>query len=203
MNPLIKSSLRYLVALLLYLNCAFSQAQIINFNFLNLTNASASDTITADDGSTTLTVSTTDDWGNIRQVGIRVDSDGLRVYRNSLSLTFSFSKDVIFKSFFNDYSYQADNHSITFTLGNESKNLEIRNNNGNTEEFPAAFNNWIIPANTPVTLNSVVHANVASSQFWSSLAVTVVPEPATYAFLLGCAVLGISFMIRRRAKNKD
>ena len=102
MNPLIKSSLRYLVALLLYLNCAFSQAQIINFNFLNLTNASASDTITADDGSTTLTVSTTDDWGNIRQVGIRVDSDGLRVYRNSLSLTFSFSKDVIFKSFFND-----------------------------------------------------------------------------------------------------
>ena len=176
-------------------------AQIINFNFFDLIDQSSSDTLTADDGETTLTVSTTDIWGHQGIVGINVDTDGLKVYKSSLSLFFEFSKDVTLKSFFHDYSYQINDHIIEFSLGNETKNLELTSINYSTEEFPATFDNWVIPANTALTLDNQVGS--ANDQQWTSLTVTVVPEPATYALLLGCGVLGVSLLIRRRAKNTD
>ena len=53
-NTIIQLNLRYLITFLLCLSSAICEAQIINFNFLNLTNQSQSDTLTADDGETTL-----------------------------------------------------------------------------------------------------------------------------------------------------
>ncbi len=201
-NTLIQLNLRYLITFLMCLNSAICEAQIINFNFLDLIDQSLSDTLTADDGETTLTVSTTDIWGNQGIAGIMADTDGLKVYKNSLSLFFEFSKDVTLKSFFHDYSYQIDDHIIEFSLGNETKNLELTSNNYSTEEFPATFDNWVIPANTSLKLTSLDN-NVLASQQWASLTVTVVPEPATYALLLGCGVLGVRLLIRRLAKNTD
>jgi hypothetical protein len=179
-----------------------SQLQIINFDLRKLPSLSPTSTITADDGNTTLTVATNDVWGATGQAGIQTDPfDGLRIYRRETSsLTFSFSKSVTLQSYFIDYVLSINGHSINFSFGSENDTLELLDNNNTTNEFSSKIKSWVIPKNTTITLTTVAHADYAD-QNWSSLTVAVVPEPASFAILLGCTVFGFMFMIRRRTQK--
>ena len=189
---------------------SYTQAQKIIFDLTSLTDNVESSAITADDGLTTLTVSTTFDWDSA-DPSINVDSSGgLTVYQDpgsagtAANLTFTFSKAVTLDSFVIGYSVIISNDDyIDFTVGSETKTLALQQEADSTElNFPSTFDNWVIPANTALTLTNR-GSGITTFQRWSNLTVTVVPEPATYALLLGCGVLGVRLLIRRRAKNTD
>lgn len=194
------------VALCLFAHFAFAQALIaqnstISFDLTQLPSGVHSGTITASDGSTTLTVSArtnTDSAMNLVTV-----PNGLRLFttRNQFKIIFSFNVPVVLESYFiGDASRTFNgNESLTLRLNSTDydENFPVDNRNLNNQTL--TFNNKLtIPADTSLELITINPNELMNTVYWKTLTVTIVPEPATYALYLAAFALVFVALRRRR-----
>ena len=191
-----KFVLAAITALALVASALQAQAQnaLVTFDLTQLQNNVASTTITGSDGITTMTISTTDDWGG-NTGAIFVDgTNGLMTGRDSTSvgaLRLSFNRDVNFEAFnintaipdfgngiarfqFNDLNLQIPSQAMLY-----------RDVSTGSNDFTAGIKALDITKDSIWFLNGTLSNTNAVPVFWNSLSVTAVPEPASYALLLG------------------
>ena len=183
---------------------AFAQNPNVSFDLRQLQTGVPSDTITASDGSTTLTVSARNDINAARDIFVSA-TNGLEVFYTSglaKSVVFNFNTDVILEN------YRIGGASISFE-GDERLILNL-NGTDYDENFPVdnrildwqtlTFNNKLtIPAGTDLEIIGFNPDNGNETINWDRLTVTVVPEPATYALILAGLALTYTALRRRRA----
>ena len=181
----------------------FAQNATISFDLTQLQTNVPSDTLTASDGSTILTVSARKSDDSAQNISV---AGGLRTFFNAAGSTeaviFNFNTDVILES------YRISSASISFE-GDERLILNLNGTNYD-ENFPVVngsslkgqtltFNNKLtIPAGTNFELITHNPDLGAESVYWNLLTVTVVPEPETYALILAGLALTYTALRRRR-----
>ena len=166
----------------------FAQNAIVSFDLSQLTSGVLSDTITASDGTTELTVSARQ--ANDSAKTIFTTSSGLRTFHtnsNTKSVVFNFNTDVILESYRISLAsplFAGDERFILNLSGtNYDENFPVDNSNLTGQTL--TFNNKLtIPAGTNLEL--IAHNPVESGEtvYWDRLTVPVVPEPANYALIL-------------------
>ena len=179
----------------------FAQNAIVSFDLSQLQSNVSSDTVTASDGSTILTVSARNANGSARNIFV---TSGLRTfYGHQTKTIFNFNSDVILES------YRISSASITFE-GDERFILNLSGTNYD-ENFPndnriltgqtRTFNNKLtIPAGTNIEIIAHNPDDGTETLYWNTLTVTVVPEPETYALILAALALTYTALRRRRLR---
>ncbi|NCG09246.1 MAG: hypothetical protein GWO81_06725 [Verrucomicrobia bacterium] len=180
----------------------FAQNATITFDLSLLQSNVASDTITASDGSTTLTVSARNDDDSARNISVIGGLETFFSAGTAKSVIFNFNTDVVLES------YRVSSHSISFE-GDERYILNLSGTNFN-EPFPvdnSAFLGQTLNFNNKLTISAGTNLEIithnpddgAESINWNRLTVTTVSEPATYALILAGLALAYTALQRRRA----
>lgn len=178
----------------------FAQNAIVSFDLTQLQTNVLSDTVTASDGTTELTVSARSSNGSARSIALYT-ALGLRAfYGHQNKVIFNFNTAVRIES------YRIGSADTTFT-GDELLTLSLSGTNYN-ETFPVdnsdlagqtrTFNNKLIfPAGTNLELITHNPDFGQQSVRWNILTVTTVPEPETYALILAGFALTYTALRRR------
>ena len=181
----------------------FAQNAIVSFDLSQLTNNVPSDTVTASDGTTELTVSARNDDGSARNISV---TSGLRTFFSTgtaKSVIFNFNTDVILEGYriaSSSKTYEGDERFILNLSGtNYDENFPVdnRNLNGQSRTFT---NKLTIPAGTNLEIITHNPDQGGESMYWDRLTVTVVPEPETYALILAALALTYTALRRRRIR---
>ena len=204
-HSLQKHLIRLGAALALAVSAVHAQAQnaTVTFDFSQLTKNVATDTITGSDGTTTLTMTTS--FGVLAptspsfvpaelEVADGVDND---------MITFTFSKAVTLQTYTTSTVSAAGDwegdESFTLNNGVSTVTEPIPNNITNTTyDFTSKVN--IANGNNLILTFLNPGAFTLDNINWSSMTVTVVPEPASYALLLGFGAF-LFIMIRHRIRR--
>ena len=207
-----KHLIRLGAALALAVSAVHAQAQnvLVTFDLTQLQNNATSSTITGSDGITTLTVSTIDNWGG-NTGAIFVDgTNGLMTGLDSTTsglLGLSFNRDVNFESFnINTAIPDFGNNNAHFfvqdwDLQQTTQLMLYRNIVTGSNDFSAGIKAFDVTANSAWAFRSVVFNTNGVPVYWNSLSVlTTVPEPASYALLLGFGAF-LFIMIRHRIRR--
>ena len=144
-----------------------------------------------------MTVSTTYNWQTTGTGFDVFNPYGLYVLtKDSYTMTFRFDQKVRFESFdVGRTAKLAGDESITFSV-----NSVVQTTENNFADGVHDFSNkFVVEADTDIVMtclnpNYIMYESV----IWKSLTVTVVPEPAAYALMLGGLVLIVSLMRRKR-----
>ena len=201
-----KHLIRLAAALALAVSAVHAQAQnaTVTFDFSQLTKGVATDTITGSDGTTTLTLTTS--FGVLAptspaHVPAELEvADGV----NNDMITFTFSKAVTLQTYTTStVSVAGDwegDESLTLNNGVSTVTEPIPTNIANTTTYDFTNKVNIADGNNLILTFLNPGAYTADVMAWSRMTVTVVPEPASYALLLGFGAF-LFIMIRHRIRR--
>ena len=199
-----KFVLAAITALALVASALQAQAQnaTVTFNFKDLTKNVATDTITGSDSSTTLNLTTNN--GVLCPDSPSFVDASLSIFTryNGDTVSFTFNQTVTLESFVNA--------TVGVTDADDNWSFRVGSENWVTETFPAGmtfgvsyeFNNKLtVQAGSTLQIRTNNPNNAGTNTIeWKSLTVTVVPEPASYALLLGFGAF-LFIMIRHRIRR--
>ena len=203
-----KFVLAAIAALALVASALQAQAQntLVTFDLTQLQDNLATQTMTV--SGITMTITTSDDWGG-NTGAINVNNEGLIVYGDlhTNSFTITFDKEVTYDSYTvgNDITGAVDDNLRRLQLQNFdfSKTLNLSVMTMNITALTQGTHEFTTKISTDANETLWYSGNfrgLTTPWRWSALTVTAVPEPASYALLLGFGAF-IFIMIRHRIRR--
>ena len=178
---------------------ALAAQSMVTFDLTLVTANSYNYTFTDSGSSLKMDLSTTDDWATFGTGFAKyTNNQGLEVFDgHNLSMTFVFDQDVRITGYEVGYyvaGLSGDEAIILTGSGHTSREEGTAKLWPGTKTFE---NQFTLKAGDSLVLTSWNPTDGGASSAWKSLSVTVVPEPATYALLLGGLVLAGAILRRR------